>query len=454
MTANMLSLLSCSPRQAAVNIDHHTNLLAQAQTARDAGNWSLLSQCLQQLIPSDKGKATKATEVTAAERSLLLDLAIEVLVTGDFHQRWDVAKLLPRLGTIAIDPVIEILADPEADEELRWFAARVLSEFNQPEAIAALVTLLKTEESEELSAIAATALGQIGTPAIAALVDLLAAADTRLLAVRSLSQIRRSETIAPLLSVVCDPQVAIRAAAIEALSSFHDARVPPVLLNALADLAAPVRREAVTGLGFRPDLEAELDLVNHLIPRLYDFNLEVCTAAAFALGRLGTDDAAAGLFQVLISPNTPVSLQIEIIRALGWTETATSWNYLQQALHQLSSVTVWQEIVTVLGRVEQPELTALATEILCDLLKSRHPATQSERIKQAIALSLAQLGEIQALDCLIELLADPDAGVKLHAIAALKQLAPETAHQRLQQLTSTALPPDLQQGVAIALQEW
>ncbi len=458
------------PEITRVNTNSQINW-QQAQAARSSGNWSLLIQYLQQLILGDRqppaiAESEDLSEINAGQnptRSHLLDMALEVLVAGDFHQRWDIAKLLPKLGQktyagdveAVIAPLIEILEDEEADEELRWFAGRTLGDFDRPTAIAALVELLKTSNSEELSAMAAAALGQIGSPAVAALTKLLAEENTRLLAVQALSHIRRSETIAPLLGVVQDPQVTIRAAVIEALSSFHDPRIPPILVSALDDLAAQVRREAVIGLSFRSDLREELDLVNRLRQRLYDFNLDVCAAAAIALGRLGTDTAAAALFQVLQSPNTPSSLQIEIIRALGRVGTATSLAYLHSGLNHLESVTIWQEIVTVLGRVEQPDLMTQAAQILIDVLKSNHPATQHESVKQAIALSLGQLGEMQAVDPLIDLLADADAGVRLHAIAALKHLAPEAAHRQLEQMaTNEALAPSLKQGVAIALQEW
>ena len=413
----------------------------QAQAARSLGNWASVIQCLQQLILGEEGEQLLEQ---------LLDLAIDVLVHGDFHERWEIAKVFPKLGH-AIAPLLFILEDEDAEEELRWYTARILGEFNQPSVINALVELLKTSESEELTAMAAAALGSIGPSAVAALTELLTESETRLLAVRSLSHIRRSETIIPLLSVVQDPQIAVRAAAIEALSSFHDSQIPPVLLNALDDIAALVRREAVTGLSFRLDLREELDLVNRLGPKLDDFNLGVCTAAAIALGRLGTDNAASALYQVLKSPNTPVSLQIEIVRALIRVGTLSGLEYLRSALNQLASVTLWQEIVAVLGRVEQP-LTTKAAEILVEILSV--PAIQHE-VKQVIAVSLGQLGEIQALDPLIQLLATIDAGVRLHAIAALKQLAPEVAYQQLQQLaTNEAIAPDLKQGVAIALAEW
>ncbi|QSJ15426.1 HEAT repeat domain-containing protein [Nostoc sp. UHCC 0702] len=426
-------------------------LLEQAQAAHDAADCSLLIQSLQKLILITDSQHPEIVK----NQEYLLELALWVLEMGDFQQRWNITKVLIYLGNIAIPALINILEDEDAELEVRWYAARTLGEFQHPDAINPLVELLKTNEDEELKAITATALGQMGTLAITALAELLQDEDTRLLAVRSLSHIRHTEIIPPLLSVVQENQPAVRAAAIVALSNFHDERVPPVLLNALDDLSATVRRAAVLGLGFRPDLCSELNLVTKLQPRLYDFNLEVCCAAAIALSRMGSDDAAKHLFEVLISPHTPISLQLEIIRAFIWVETLSSLEYLHQALDQTTSKTVWQEIVTVLGRVQKPQLTTAAAAVLLDVLRSSHPGTKIASIKNAIALSLGQLGNIEAVEPLILLLSDADQQVKLHAIAALKQLAPEVALQQLQQLANNpTLTPELQQGVAIALAEW
>nr|WP_208491982.1 HEAT repeat domain-containing protein [aff. Roholtiella sp. LEGE 12411] len=425
--------------------------MVQAQAANDLADWSSLIQYLQQLILGENARHPELVK----NREHILKLAFSILEMGDFQQRWEVTKVLTNLGNIAIPPLIEILGDEDAEEELRWYAAKILGEFQHPDAIRALVELLKTDENEELKAIATTALGQMGTAAITALSELITEEDTRLLAVRSLCCIRQTETITPLLGVVQDSQAAIRTAAIEALSSFHDQRVPPTLLVALDDVAVTVRRAAVLGLGFRPDLCSELDLVTKLQPRLYDFNLEVCCAAAVALSRMNCDEAAKQLFQVLVLPQTPVKLQLEIIRALSWMEILSSVEYLQKALNYTCSETMWQEIVTVLGQVQQPQLTQLATEILLDMLQSKHPATPIANIKSAIALSLGQLGKMQAIEPLIWLLADANASVRLHAIAALKNLDREVAHQQLQQLANNAtLIPDLQKGIAIALAEW
>jgi HEAT repeat protein len=431
-------------------VSNINQLLVQAQTAYNVADWSSLIKYLQQLI---LGSESQDPEVVK-NREYLLTLAISMLEMGDFQQRWEITKVLTNLGNIAIPPLIKILEDEDAEEELRWYAARTLGEFQHPEAIAPLVELLKTGEDEELKAIAATALGQMGTFAITSLTELLLEEDTRLLAVRSLSCIPQTATITPLLSVVKDSQATIRTAAIEALSSFHDERIPPILLNALNDIAATVRRAAVLGLGFRPDLREALDLVTRLQPKLYDFNLDVCCAAAASLSRMGCNDAAKHLFNLLISPQTPTKLQLETIRALSWVGTPSSLEYLQTAFNQITSETLWQEIVTILGRVQKPQTTQ-AAEILLQLLRSQHPATEIANVKSAIALSLGQLGEIPAIEPLISLLADSNVSVRLHAIAALKNLDGEVAHQKLQQLANNAaLTPDLKQGIAIALAEW
>lgn len=432
-------------------MDNINQLLLQAKIAEDTADWSLLIQYLQKLISGEHVIQVEREQ----HREDLLELALTVLEMGDFQQRWEITKVFSYLGNITIAPLINILQDEDADEEVRWYAARILGELQHPDAIAPLVELLQSTDLQELQEMATNALGQIGTNAITALSELLKEQDTRFWAVRSLCYIRHPKTITPLLSVVHDPQVSVRTAAIEALSSFHDERIPSILVQALDDNAATVRRAAVLGLGFRPDLSAALDLTQKLQPKLMDLNQDVACAAAVTLARIGNDDSAQHLFQVLISPQTPLRLQIEVIRALSWLETAASLAYLQQGFELCTSETIWQEIVTVLGRVQKPHATTLATEILLNLLQSEHPATKIAQIKSAIALSLGQLGKIQAIDPLILLLADAHASVRLHAIAALKNLAPSDAHQQLQQLANnTTLTPDLKQGVAIALAEW
>lgn len=435
------------------------NVLEQASAAAQQENWSLVIQCLQTLpLGMAEGQSAigqnelESVALSDGDLAQALSLALDVLNAGDFQERWEIAKIIPKLGERAITPLIEILQDEEADLELRWFAIRVLGGFHHPIIITTLLDFLKTAEDAELSAMAAATLSSVGDGAIEALSSLLLVPESRLLATKALAQIRRPQTIVPLLSVVHDSDAAVRATAIEALSSFHDPRIYAILIEALKDLAATVRKEAVIGLGLQADVGQELDLINQLKPLLYDFNLEVCQQAAIALGRLGTEAAVQALFEVLQSSATPLPLQLELIRVLGWVETTASLDCLQQAL-KISTVDTALEIVRVLGRLAQSNLKAKAAQILMDLLNSQHPVVQSNILKQAVAQSWGELGEAGAITALVELLAEPAMSVRLHAIAALKNFP--SSYQQLEQLaTNQQLTPALKEGIAIALGEW
>lgn len=444
-----------------------TDFLDKAGEAAYQQDWSLLNQYLEYLIPRDRnqgvsslsneGKEARALAMNSTTETTLA-LALQVLECGDFQARWDVAKLFPNFGPVAIVPLIELLQNEAADVESRWFAARILGQFNHPTTIQALLEMVRQAEDEDLSRIAAETLAGLGATAIAALTDLLQAPATRLLAVQALAQIRCSDTIEPLLKLVDDLQPEVRARAIEALGNFHDPRIAPVLVQALEDRSGAVRRVAIAGLAVRADLATEFDLVRRLTDRLWDVNLEVCEQAINALGRIGTDAAATALAQGLRSPNIPVSLQLAIVRALSWIGNSLALNYLEAALQELTQTDAYlvcQEIVIVLGRWVTPALRSQAVGILINLLQSGHAVLDQVGVKQSLALALGELEQSQALDPLITLLADTDGSVRLHAIAALKRLNAQLAHERLELLsTQETVPRLLQQGVALALREW
>lgn len=429
-----------------------SEILAQAQAAAQQRNWPLSNQYLRQVF-SNESLAVLNPDQVKERRQQALPLALEVLEAGDFQDRWEVAKVFPPLQSVAVAPLLKILQDQTADWELQWFVTRILGHFDHSEVITALIHLLETAEDEELAAVAVAALANIGASAITVLSTLVQAESetSRFLAVKTLCQIRRSQTISPMLIAAADPQVTIRSMAIEALSSFHDPRVPPVLVKALMDPAAQVRQIAVSGLGMRSDLLQELRLVNLLAPLLEDLNLGVCQQAAIALGRLGTEAAAEALFRTLKSAHTPVPLQVTIVRALAWTPLYL--DYLQQAL-AFDIAEVCQAAVIGLSQVEQPDLKLQAVKILLNSLNTQPQIRQNPSIKKSLCLGLGELGEPTAIPALINLLTDPDPAVKLHAIAGLKKLNPQAA-QQLQALRQQAdLSPTLKQGVIRALQEW
>lgn len=374
-----------------------------------------------------------------------LEAALDLLKMGDFHDRWDAVKIISAWGDEAIAVLLPLLQTD--DWELQWFIVRILGNLQNPATIPTLVELIQANHAD-VANMAAGVLSSFGELAIAPLAALLDHEPTQLLVMQALAQIHHPQVIPLLLQEVEDADV--RAVAIEALGHFHHApEIPPVLLAALQDPAATVRRAAVVGLGFQAQGD-QGEWVNRLQPLLQDLEGEVAQQAAIALGRMGTPAAVVVLNQALLNPALQFShpgLVVEMIRAIA--RVGTDLDGLQTYLRDATQAGK-QEAIAVLGRVENLQIKQQAAEILLQLLESQ----PDMREKQAIAFSLGQLGQLEAMDALIHLLADANASVRFHAIAALKQLDPQAAYQRLEGMAAEALSPALQNGVAIALQEW
>ncbi|MEX0268624.1 HEAT repeat domain-containing protein [Leptolyngbyaceae cyanobacterium UHCC 1019] len=422
--------------------------VSQLQNIAQQGDWAAVTQALQQQY-----HAGDWAQLSLDETAVLVSLAIAALRSGDFQDRWDIAKVFSGFGDAAILPLINLVKDDDEELDTRWFAVRLLGKAHHPAAIQALVELLNSDE-DDLSTMASEVLATFSTDAIAPLSDLLRASQTRLLAVQALTQIRHSATISPLLTVAQDDDPTIRAVTIEALGSFHDPQVPPILIQALSDPSASVRRAAIAGLAVRTDLTESLDLVSRFVDRLWDLNIGVCQQAAIALGRIGTNAAVDALSRTIVAANTPATLQIDSVRSLARIGTPSAFNALETLLDHPSRhvAEVYQESAIALGRWTDPTVKNSAAQALGQsLTKFAH----DPRIQQAIALALGQLQHPIAIEPLIQLLANQDMAVRLHAIAALKQIQPQQTHQKLEELqNSQEISPELRHGIAIALQEW
>ncbi len=415
-----------------------SSALHLAIAAADRGLWPEVIERLQ---------AISLDDITV--RNIALDLALQVLTCGDFEQQWEIAKIVPKLGEIVIQPLLTLLNDQEIENEDRWFAARILGSFDRPEVIVALVGALRQDEDLELSEIATGALAKIGRSAIAALAGLLATPDCQV-AVTALAQIRHSQTIEPLLGISdhADPQ--IRMLTVEALGSFHDPRIPPLLLAKLRDPAPGVRRVAVVALGLRSELAIELELVRQLRPLLFDLNLGVCAAAALSLARLPDPDAVDVLADMLADPRTPPALRSPVILALGWIGTRSALDRLAQSL-ATAPVPEIAEIVRSISNTESE--STYASQLLTVYLSADLVALPAI-VKQEIAAALGNLGNIDSVPELIQLLGDPDDRVKLYTIAAIAKLAPTIPAEILQLSTRSDLPAELQLGVRMCLAHW
>jgi HEAT repeat protein len=409
------------PEAASNQSSFVKEILEQGSQAAQCQNWLEVSNQLK-LLP--QGKTSTEAQLFLIEPEAwytAFDLAMRMLVEADFQHKWEITKLLPLFGSEIVTPLSTLVKDETVEAEIRWFICKILADFPNQAVILTLVELLQQTTDSELIDIAGKTLIKIGDRAVDALVDLLSQPEHRHLAVQSLSYIRTSQTIAPLLEVATtDREPELRAMAIEALGSFHDHRVPPVLITALQDKASNVRKEAAIALGFRPDLAQELNLVADLQPLLNDLNLEVCSQAAISLGRMKQNAATTALFKVLQAKTTPISLKLDLAKALGWSEISSGISYLEQALTDDNEL-VTQEVITVLGRITAPELKSQSAQVLINFCQSKE-RSYSPQVRQTLATSLGELRDNSAQEVLQQLAQDSDRKVKLHALAALNKL--------------------------------
>lgn len=349
-----------------------------------------------------------------------LETALASLVTGDFRERWDATKQFVDAGASAIAYLAAFLQDEDCDWEVRWFAARTLGKFNHPDALKALIEFLQQAQDAELVTIAAEGLKQFGELGVDSLVQLLEQPTHRLTGVQALASIQHSSVLVPLLAVVKDADPLVRATALTALANFRHPEVDQVLLAAIKDPSQVVRREAITYLGLRSHLLEPVDLVERLLPGLWDIHPQINEATAIALGRLGTETAVATLARVLLSPHTPPALSLNVIHALGWIEKKSALLALAAALTELPR-TLQIHIVETLTRFRSPRLRQQAGDALGDALKtSLQLSAEDGQLTAAIALALGTLQHQPAVPLLTSLLKEHDSQIQLYAEAALR----------------------------------
>jgi HEAT repeat protein len=398
------------------------------QQAADRGDWEAVSTGLLELDPSVDG-------------AKILAWSLRVLTQGDFADSWQVAKVLPKLGDLAVPALLDLLQDPELEAATHWCVGKILGESPSELVVTGVIELLNQEPPAEMVEILVRVLTDLGTSAIQQLTKLLAAPHQRKSVVRALGHIRHSQTIEPLISVVNDPDTQIRQVAIEALGSFHDRRVPPILIAALADPDGQVRRLAAINLGMRPDLASEMQLVDRLAPLLQDLDLPVSLAVAAVLGRMGTAAAAIALGDCYQQNTCPIDLRQQIVYAWGSIDLPITLDCLRQVLWSADDQTA---VVAVrsLDRLksQQPAVAQLLSEYI------QNPATSSNspRLRQEITAVLGNMPNLLGVEGTVRLFADADERVRWQAnyclqrggnqvIAKLQQLAeaPDTANELL-----------------------
>jgi HEAT repeat protein len=412
--------------------DFETNNQKKLQQAADRGDWEAVSDGLLELDPT-----IHETEILA--------WSLQVLTQGDFQDSWQVAKVLPRLGDVILQPLLNLLQNNEIEPAAHWCVGQVLGKSRSVVVVMGVIEQLSRQPSAELAEVLVRVLTDMGSPAIQQLTKLLAVPSQRQSAVMALGQIRHSQTIEPLISVVDDPDPVLRRVAIEALGSFHEPRIPPLLAAALTDLNSGVRRVAAIGLGMRPELAVELNLVDRLAPLLQDLSAAVYLAAAAALGRMGSAAAALALEDCYQRNTCPVDLQQQIVSAWGSIDHPPTISYLKQVLW-FADPEIAVLALRSLARLQsqQPAVAQLLGEYI-----QNPAANNTPHLRQELTAVLGNMPDLLGVDNLVLLLADPDERVRWQAIYCLQQ-GGSTVVKLLQQLaeaptTESALLQGIQQ---------
>ncbi|MGI0494271.1 HEAT repeat domain-containing protein [Alkalinema pantanalense CENA528] len=443
----------------------------QADDSRSLVSFSSLGQChqwdgllqeiqalLQESLSTASSRRKPSVKLPTDVADRVLVGLLDVLVGGDFQTKWEAAKLLPLLEDRAIEPLLALLEDEDLEPEVHWFVVRLLGNSPTPKTLQALLTCIQTHPQEEVRAMATQVLGGQGPPVLALVENLLQSPLTRLQGVNILAQIRSPQSISQLLMLVNDANAQVRVTAIEALTLFQTPEIVPRLLQALEDPVARVRRAALAGLTFG-NLSEHPTLVPLIQARLWDVDIQVCCQAAVCLRRIGSPEAVTILRSALQSSVLPDPLAIELIRSLIWIATEQSLDGVLQALDQGNlSAAVAQETLTLLGRIESPDLKPrVASWLILRLGQGANPAIERPQLGsldcQVMISALGQLQEPIAINGLIQLLAQADTMLRLHIVAALRQF--EGVYAQLETLANQpSSASNLKQGLAIALKEW
>jgi HEAT repeat protein len=391
-----------------------------------------------------------------------LNALLQALEWGDFQVRWDVSKLLPKLGTIAIEPLLDLLQ--EESDELQWFVVRALGAWENDQVMQALLKVLQSG-SPELQSMAATVLAQYGDRVLALLKPSILAIETaprppilgeqllsKLWSSRILANIRTIGTIELLLVLAIDSDPEVCCTAIEALMSFQDDRIAKVLINALSSIHSSIRKTAAEAIGFCQvlTLDQRLELLN---PLLLDLNVSVCVKTAASLGRLG-DRATAALLKTLNVEPLPDELETELVRSLLRIGNQKALIGLFDRAKRSNQTR--QELLRALGQVKDEGLKPICVSYLIELI--RMDLTIADR-KLAVT-ALGHLQQPEAIDYLITQLNIPDPALRLHILQALQQIdraldLPIVQAKIAAQLQSlTGASNQLRSGLEFAIAEW
>lgn len=457
------------------------------------------------LVAAMNDRFEDATSVKAAATKALANLrdatAIPLLVTQltaiDEGSSRSVAEALVAFGSLAVLPLLELLATPEHPAARVW-AARILGRIADNRATEDLVTRLH-DRDDLLRMAAAEALGSIADArAIQPLIRATLrdpAPQVRAHAAGAVARIEGDRAIDVLVAALADPDYATRLRALEAFEAIRVADTTP-LESALRDPNVDVRRRAalalervgyldrvigeltssdrgireraqaaVSELGSVGLLDSVVAYVHHesfevraivarvcgelgvarvaplLRARLDDESWPVRAALVEALGRLKAPDTVGPLVPLLVDPEEAVrEAAADALTSFPPSELAQHIDLLTAA-YDKGTVVVRMQMVVLVGRLEGR---------VADPLLVRASVDSSDTVRLRAVSALGDRGGDVMVEPLVARLTDASLEVRMAAVAALGSAASTEAFEGLLSALAGA-PPDVRDRIAESL---
>lgn len=393
------------------------------------------------------------------------DRAVESLTrelqAGDEGTHWEFVLALGRIGGSKVtEHLVSALRHQSAS--VRSTAATALGRNGDPETIAALVNALGDENRWAQSSVVG-ALEQMGEPAVGPLVQALSDDQgiVRQAAKQTLGQIGLPAAEA-LLKALEHEKPLVRQSAVEAFGHMAE-------MQARGAGGQRQSKDAAVG-GVTPAVCHEISALalQPLIRKLEDEQLSVRRAAVMALGQFGDRNAVVPLIEVLETAEW--KLRYEATVALGKIADPKAVPSLIKALANarrlMPQIVIYNRIseqrdsepyVTVVfgfsgGEVREGAARALgqigdvqAIDPLVQALQDEEPS-----VRRIVAEALGKIGDAQAVEPLVRVLADGSCWVRRKAAVALGCIGDPRAVEPLMDALADQ-DRSVQQGIVLAL---
>jgi HEAT repeat protein len=325
---------------------------------------------------------------------------IAALGDEDPFVREAAATALGEIGEPAVEPLIAALGDE--DRNVRSAAAKALGRLGNARAVEPLIAALG-DEARDVRSAAAGALGRFGEPAVEPLITALGDEDplVRNVAAEALGRLGNARAVEPLIATLGDEDPLVRSAAARALRRFGEPAVEP-LIAALGDEDLEVPWMAAEALE-----EIGKPAVEPFIAALGEEDHQVSFMAAWALEEIG---------EPAVEP---------LIAALGEED------------HQVSFMAAW-----ALERIGEPAVEPLIAAL----------GDEDRNVRSAAARALGRLGNARAVEPLIAALGDEDRNVRSAATRALEEIGEPAVEPLITALGDE--DPFVREAVATALRRF